>query len=67
MRKNMLEEVPILFENKEECCGCAACYSICPVSAIVMQIDEMGFEYPNIDEKKCIHFLKFVNTCPISN
>ena len=40
--------------NKEDCCGCAAYCSICPVKAIVMQIDEVGFEYSNIDEKSVV-------------
>ncbi|MED9970152.1 MAG: 4Fe-4S dicluster domain-containing protein [Ruminococcus sp.] len=26
------KEVPKLFENKNECCGCGACYAICPMS-----------------------------------
>lgn len=43
-----------LFE-KEECCGCTACYSICPRSAIVMERDEEGFYYPSVIEEKCIN------------
>ena len=43
-----------LFENKEDCCGCAACYNICPRNAIEMKADEFGYIYPLIDEKKCI-------------
>ncbi|MHA1379860.1 MAG: Coenzyme F420 hydrogenase/dehydrogenase, beta subunit C-terminal domain [Candidatus Helarchaeota archaeon] len=31
------------------CCGCGACYSICPVNAITMN------ETPVVDEDKCIH------------
>ena len=36
------------------CCGCAACMSICPQSAITMKEDEKGFLYPEVDEKKCV-------------
>ncbi len=24
--------VPMLFERKDDCCGCGACYAICPMS-----------------------------------
>ena len=43
-----------LFERKEECCGCTACFAVCPKNAITMQADEEGFEYPVIDESVCI-------------
>ena len=44
----------ILFENKEQCCGCGACVSVCPKKAISMQEDSCGFKYPQIDEKKTV-------------
>lgn len=47
-------EVPVLFKNKSECCGCRACINICPVSAICMKEDEYHNVYPCIDESKCI-------------
>ena len=28
-------DLPVLYERKEECCGCTACYAICPNDAIV--------------------------------
>ena len=46
--------VPILYSLKEECCGCTACYAICPVKAISMCADAEGFCYPVIDADKCI-------------
>lgn len=45
---------PILFSSKNACCGCSACYSICPKKAIEMRPDELGFLYPAIDQSKCI-------------
>lgn len=36
------------------CCGCTACYAICPKGAITMQEDSEGFKYPAIDKSKCI-------------
>ncbi len=44
----------LLFDNKNKCCGCSACYNICPVNAIEMLADEEGFEYPSIDANKCV-------------
>lgn len=26
------KEFPKLFDHKDECCGCGACYAICPMS-----------------------------------
>ena len=43
-----MKEIPILYNRKEECCGCTACYAICPKEAISMVEDEEGFEYPVI-------------------
>lgn len=40
--------------EKEKCCGCSACYNICPTHSIEMKADEEGFLYPVIDEKSCI-------------
>lgn len=40
--------ISVLYEIKEDCCGCSACYAICPKSAIKMVEDEEGFEYPHI-------------------
>ena len=55
--------VPILFLDKEECCGCSVCYAICSVGAINMEADEEGFEYPMIDSEKCVGCKKCVNVC----
>ena len=33
----------ITIQNKAECCGCTACFNICPKNAISMQPDEEGF------------------------
>lgn len=43
----------ILYNRKEECCGCSACYAVCPYGAISMLPDDEGFSYPIIDEGKC--------------
>ena len=33
----------ILFKDKNECCGCTACFNICPVNAIKFEEDNEGF------------------------
>lgn len=58
-----MKEVPILYRRKEECCGCTACYAICPQSAIDMVEDEEGFEYPQINESKCVRCYKCMKVC----
>ena len=58
-------EIPVLYKRKEECCGCTACYAICPKEAISMVEDEEGFEYPQIDERKCVRCYQCIKVCPI--
>lgn len=45
----------ILYERKEQCCGCMACEKNCPAKAIKIQKDEEGFWYPIIDSELCIN------------
>lgn len=59
------KDVPILYKNKEECCGCAVCYAVCSKAAIKMIMDEEGFDYPEIDQMKCIKCWQCVSVCPI--
>ena len=40
--------------DKKDCCGCTACASICPHSAIEMKPDVLGFKYPEVDKNKCV-------------
>ena len=61
----MKKAVPVLFERKELCCGCEACFCICPKDAISMQEDEEGFYYPVIDENRCIRCCRCLKACPI--
>lgn len=61
----MKKKLPILYNRKEDCCGCTACYSICPNEAIYMKCDNEGFEYPHVDEKKCIMCNMCLSVCPI--
>lgn len=57
----------IQITNKEKCCGCTACYSICPQKCIEMKPDEEGFLYPVVSEAQCIECGACDNVCPIRN
>ncbi|MCP1109494.1 ferredoxin [Lachnospiraceae bacterium PM6-15] len=62
-----MAEIPILFERKEECCGCTACYAICSKGAISMREDKEGFEYPVIDKEKCVSCYSCLHVCPFKS
>ena len=62
-----MNNVPILYTRKEECCGCTACYAICSQNAINMVEDEEGFLYPQIDSEKCIKCYVCLRVCPFKN
>lgn len=57
----------IEIQNKADCCGCTACYNICPKNCISMQYDNEGFRYPIVDTNKCINCNLCVKVCPIIN
>ncbi len=58
-------KIPQLYDAKEECCGCNACYSVCNSHAITMCPDEKGFLYPKIDTNKCSRCYSCLRVCPI--
>ena len=57
------KDLPILFKNKEDCCGCGACEAICSAKAITMITDSFGFKYPQIDPKICKRCLLCIKAC----
>ena len=57
----------IEIKTKEDCCGCYACYNICPKECITMESDSEGFWYPKIDKNKCIDCNLCEKVCPIIN
>jgi len=61
----MRDNVSIL--NKNQCCGCTACYSTCPTDAINMMPDVEGYLYPSIDGTKCIQCGKCLDVCSSTN
>lgn len=56
-------DIPVLFINKSECCGCSACYVACPVNAIKMVEDDEGFLYPKIEKDICVGCHKCKSVC----
>lgn len=54
-----------IYESKYDCCGCSACYVVCPVNAISMIADDEGFKYPRIDQAVCVNCKKCEVICPL--
>jgi len=59
----MDKKKPNLYKNKEECCGCTACATVCSKQAITFEYDSEGFLYPQIDSTKCVGCLKCEAVC----
>lgn len=55
----------IQISDKKKCCGCTACFNICPRDAILMKPDEEGFLYPIIEKSRCINCGLCEKVCPI--
>lgn len=58
-----MTNLPILYNNPEDCCGCMACVNICPKNAIEVEEDHNGFKYPKIDSNLCIKCYKCIQVC----
>lgn len=56
----------VVYEKKEACCGCGACFMICPKRAIIMDADDRGFIYPKVDEQKCVKCDLCKKFCPFN-
>ncbi|MCC8088718.1 MAG: Coenzyme F420 hydrogenase/dehydrogenase, beta subunit C-terminal domain [Rikenellaceae bacterium] len=57
----------IEIKDKGECCGCSACYAICPQKCIRLTKDCEGFLYPEIKDSDCIKCGLCIKTCPVLN
>lgn len=55
----------ITVTDKTKCCGCGACFNICPKNCISMKRDDEGFAYPEVDENLCINCGLCEKVCPI--
>lgn len=54
----------IQITDKQKCCGCEACFNICPTKAISMVRDNEGYLYPVVDLNKCIDCGLCESVCP---
>ena len=55
----------IKIQNKQDCCGCAACEQSCPKHCITLRPDSEGFLYPSVDGSSCIDCGLCERVCPI--
>lgn len=51
--------------TNQYCCGCHACYMVCPVQAIRMQSDSEGFIRAYVMKDLCISCGKCCTVCPV--
>lgn len=51
--------------DKEICNGCEACANACSHNSITFTMDEFGFYYPVVDEKKCVNCGLCEKKCPL--
>lgn len=54
-------------KDKIDCCGCSACYSICPKSCIRMDEDQEGCLYPVVNKDACIGCNLCEKVCPVNH
>ncbi|OPZ32475.1 MAG: 2-oxoglutarate-acceptor oxidoreductase subunit OorD [Tenericutes bacterium ADurb.BinA124] len=55
----------ITINNEKQCCGCAACFDICPKHSIEMKEGTLGHLFPVVDSSTCINCKLCEKTCPM--
>lgn len=58
-KKKTVEVVP-----EHRCSGCGGCKNICPVDAVTLQENELGYLLPKVDREKCIGCGLCLKRCP---
>ena len=56
-----------MLSDRKQCTGCGACAAACAHGAIFMQADELGFQYPVINQKICTKCGVCQKKCPVMN
>jgi len=51
--------------QKNDCCGCHACRTACPIGCIEMVADSEGFLYPQVNEQLCTDCGICKKVCPM--
>lgn len=54
------------FKITDNCCGCGACYAVCPTEAVTLLKNNEGFEHYIINKEKCIECGKCKTVCPMN-
>ena len=62
----MMHESCLVASSREKCCGCWACYAVCPCGAIDMRADEEGFVYA-VKNEACVGCELCIKVCPFKD
>lgn len=57
----------IQIKNKKDCCGCGACFQVCPKQCISISEDKEGIIFPFVNTNLCIDCGLCEKVCPILN
>lgn len=55
----------LIIKDKKDCCGCWACYNVCPRHCITMDADAEGFRYPTVHNTMCTDCGLCEKVCPV--
>lgn len=50
--------------TKQKCTGCSVCSAVCPTSCITMEVDKLGYLFPNTEASNCTECKKCIKVCP---
>lgn len=59
------EAVEAVNPERDGCCGCFACYNVCPSSTICMNLTADGFYEPVVDAARCTGCGLCASLCPV--
>lgn len=54
----------LTIKEKKACCGCQACFDVCPAKCISMKPDAEGFLYPEVRQADCLDCELCEKVCP---